>query len=71
MNRRTSAGRRRPRARGSRRSTRAGLGHLEGAASAPYRDVDMYDVDGFETKKGNVGALHAAGIKASCYLSAG
>lgn len=31
----------------------------------------MYDVDGFDNTAGNVGALHSAGIKAVCYLSAG
>lgn len=38
---------------------------------APYRDVQMYDVDGFETSRADVAALHAAGIKVVCYLSAG
>jgi hypothetical protein len=31
----------------------------------------MYDVDGFDNSAANVAALHAAGIKAVCYLSAG
>jgi len=44
---------------------------LSEVPQAPYRDVAMYDVDGFETKRGDVGALHTAGIKAVCYLSAG
>jgi hypothetical protein len=38
---------------------------------APYRHVDMYDIDGFEATGGDVSALHAAGIKVVCYLSAG
>ncbi|WP_194924275.1 endo alpha-1,4 polygalactosaminidase [Catenulispora pinisilvae] len=39
--------------------------------TAPYRNVQMYDVDGFNNTAANVSALHAAGIKAVCYLSAG
>jgi hypothetical protein len=39
--------------------------------TAPYRPVSMYDVDGFDNSAANVAALHAAGIKAVCYLSAG
>lgn len=39
--------------------------------TAPYRAVAMYDVDGFDNSAANVAALHAAGIKAVCYLSAG
>lgn len=39
--------------------------------SAPFRAVKMYDVDGFDNSAANVSALHAAGIKAVCYLSAG
>ena len=39
--------------------------------TAPYRAVAMYDVDGFDNTAANVAALHAAGIKAVCYLSAG
>lgn len=31
----------------------------------------MYDVDGFETSQADVDAMHAAGIKVVCYLSAG
>ena len=34
-------------------------------------DVKMYDVDGFETPKSLVVAMHAKGIKAVCYISAG
>jgi len=37
----------------------------------PYRDVQMYDVDGFEASAGDVADLHDAGIKAVCYISAG
>jgi len=33
--------------------------------------VQMYDVDGFETTKTLVHKMHAKGIKAVCYLSAG
>jgi hypothetical protein len=39
--------------------------------AAPYRNVAMYDVDGFDNSAANVASLHAAGIKAVCYLSAG
>jgi hypothetical protein len=39
--------------------------------TAPYRAVQMYDVDGFDNSAADVAALHAAGIKAVCYLSAG
>jgi endo-alpha-1,4-polygalactosaminidase (GH114 family) len=39
--------------------------------TAPYRAVQMYDVDGFDNAASDVANLHAAGIKAVCYLSAG
>lgn len=39
--------------------------------TAPYRNVQMYDVDGFNASSADVSALHNAGIKAVCYLSAG
>lgn len=39
--------------------------------AAPYRAVSMYDVDGFDNSAADVASLHAAGIKAVCYLSAG
>ena len=39
--------------------------------TAPYRSVQMYDVDGFNNTAADVANLHAAGIKAVCYLSAG
>src|SRR4029078_4153959 len=44
---------------------------LSAVPSAPYRAVQMYDVDGFDNSAANVTALHTAGIKAVCYLSAG
>jgi hypothetical protein len=44
---------------------------LSAPPAAPYRAVSMYDVDGFDNSAANVSALHAAGIKAVCYLSAG
>jgi hypothetical protein len=44
---------------------------LSTVPTAPYRAVAMYDVDGFDNSAANVAALHAAGIKAVCYLSAG
>ncbi len=34
-------------------------------------DVKMYDVDGFETSKAVVHAMHTKGIRAVCYVSAG
>jgi hypothetical protein len=34
-------------------------------------DVQMYDVDGFEATKTLVAKMHAKGIKAVCYISAG
>ncbi|MFC1413235.1 endo alpha-1,4 polygalactosaminidase [Streptacidiphilus sp. N1-12] len=39
--------------------------------TAPYRKVAMYDIDGFNASAADVKALHNAGIKAVCYLSAG
>lgn len=44
---------------------------LSTVPSAPFRNVRMYDVDGFNNTAANVSALHSAGIKAVCYLSAG
>lgn len=38
---------------------------------ADLLDVRMYDVDGFEARKTLITAMHANGIKAVCYLSAG
>jgi hypothetical protein len=37
----------------------------------PYRQAEMYDVDGFEAKQADVDALHTSGIRVVCYLSAG
>ena len=39
--------------------------------TAPYRDVAMYDVDGFNAAASDVDAMHNAGIKAVCYIDAG
>jgi hypothetical protein len=44
---------------------------LSQVPTAPYRDVQMYDVDGFDNTAADVANLHAAGIKAVCYISAG
>ena len=44
---------------------------LSTVPSAPFRNVQMYDVDGFNNSAANVSALHSANIKAVCYLSAG
>ena len=44
---------------------------LSKVPASPYRAVAVYDVDGFDNSAANVTALHAAGIKAICYLSAG
>ncbi|HKT03201.1 MAG TPA: endo alpha-1,4 polygalactosaminidase [Rugosimonospora sp.] len=44
---------------------------LSTVPAAPYRSVAMYDIDGFNASAANVASLHAAGIKAVCYLSAG
>ncbi|MEZ0111569.1 hypothetical protein ABH920_005587 [Catenulispora sp. EB89] len=44
---------------------------LSQVPTAPYRAVSMYDVDGFNNSASDVNALHAAGIKAVCYISAG
>lgn len=38
---------------------------------APFLDVDAYDVDGQETPRATVRALHRRGIRAICYLAAG
>src|ERR1044071_5057616 len=35
---------------------------LSAVPAAPYRAVQMYDVDGYDNSAGNVTALHAAGI---------
>jgi hypothetical protein len=44
---------------------------LSQVPTAPYRNVQMYDVDGFDNTAADVANLHAAGIKAVCYISAG
>ncbi|MER8012325.1 endo alpha-1,4 polygalactosaminidase [Streptomyces sp. NPDC094149] len=44
---------------------------LSAVPNAPYRNVQMYDVDGFNATASNVSSLHNAGIKAVCYISAG
>jgi endo-alpha-1,4-polygalactosaminidase (GH114 family) len=44
---------------------------LSAVPASPYRAVKVYDVDGFDNSAANVASLHAAGIKAICYLSAG
>lgn len=44
---------------------------LSTVPSAPYRAVNMYDVDGFDSTTSSVASLHSAGIKAVCYISAG
>lgn len=44
---------------------------LSQVPQTPYRDVEMYDVDGFEMSRSGVAAMHAAGIQVVCYLSAG
>ena len=44
---------------------------LSSVPKAPYRAVSMYDIDGFNATSSDVAALHSAGKKAVCYLSAG
>jgi endo-alpha-1,4-polygalactosaminidase (GH114 family) len=44
---------------------------LSSVPTAPYRNVQMYDVDGFNASAADVSSLHNAGIKAVCYISAG
>jgi hypothetical protein len=39
--------------------------------SAPYRDVQMYNIDGFDAAASDVAALHKAGKKVVCYISVG
>lgn len=38
---------------------------------APFRDVDVYDIDGFDATAADVAALHNAGIRVICYISVG
>jgi hypothetical protein len=44
---------------------------LSNVPQAPYRSVDMYDIDAFDATAADVSSMHAAGIKVVCYLSAG
>lgn len=44
---------------------------LSATPKAPFRSVQMYDIDGFDASAADVSALHSAGIKAVCYISAG
>jgi hypothetical protein len=45
---------------------------LEQPPSSPFRDVDMYDIDGFEASAGLVADLHQRpGRRVVCYISAG
>lgn len=44
---------------------------LSTVPTAPYRAVAMYDIDGFNASASDVAAMHNAGIKVVCYLSAG
>lgn len=39
--------------------------------TAPYRNVQMYDIDGFNASAADVTALHNAGKKVVCYISVG
>jgi hypothetical protein len=39
--------------------------------TAPYRNVSMYDIDGFNATAADVTSLHNAGKKVVCYISAG
>jgi hypothetical protein len=44
---------------------------LEHVPKAPFRKVEMYDIDGFDASRATVTALHKAKIKAVCYIDAG
>jgi hypothetical protein len=44
---------------------------LSNVPTSPYRNVAMYDIDGFNATAANVTSLHNAGKKVVCYLSAG
>lgn len=44
---------------------------LSKVPTAPYRSVSMYDIDGFDATRADVSAMHTAGIKVVCYISAG
>jgi len=44
---------------------------LDHVPTAPYRSVKMYDIDGFGAAASDVTAMHYAGMKVVCYISAG
>ncbi|WP_197701716.1 endo alpha-1,4 polygalactosaminidase [Micromonospora echinospora] len=44
---------------------------IAGVPKPPFRDVDIYDIDGFEASSADVAALHRAGIRVICYISVG
>jgi hypothetical protein len=44
---------------------------LSQVPTPPYRDVSMYDIDGFNATANDVASMHAAGIQVVCYISAG
>jgi len=44
---------------------------LSQVPTPPYRNVGMYDIDGFNATASDVASMHAAGIKVVCYISAG
>lgn len=44
---------------------------LASVPKAPFRDVQVYDIDGFDATAADVTALHNAGKKVICYFSAG
>ena len=44
---------------------------LSQVPTPPYRNVSMYDIDGFNATASDVASMHAAGIKVVCYISAG
>jgi len=44
---------------------------LSKVPTAPYRNVQMYDVDGFNATASDVAAMHNAGMRVVCYISAG
>ena len=44
---------------------------LSKVPTAPYRNVQMYDIDGFNAAASDVTAMHNAGMKVVCYISAG
>jgi hypothetical protein len=44
---------------------------LSKVPTAPYRKVQMYDIDGFNAAASDVAAMHSAGMEVVCYISAG